>query len=137
MADLFDSALSLEEQHIEEGMEAGRRDAEAAGLSEGTRIGWQKGFNLAEEVGFIGGCCSAWKRAAQKQPGLFSERVLRAVDTLSSQVSSFPLKDPSDEGIDEALAALRGKFKAIVAMMGKTEAFFPRDTKPGPGNLDF
>jgi len=69
-------------------------------LSYGRRLGIEKGFNLAQEVGFIGGACSIWQQMELKEPGSMPPRALRAVKKLCQLVADFPLADPNDESIE-------------------------------------
>mmetsp|Transcript_31923 Transcript_31923/g.81739 ORF Transcript_31923/g.81739 Transcript_31923/m.81739 type:complete len:135 (-) Transcript_31923:137-541(-) len=120
-ADIFDGAVLLDERHRDEGYQEGLRDGKPGGLREGRSLGAEKGFHLAQEVGYIAGCCGVW-RAAELPP-----RAARGVEALALQVAAFPLDDPSSLQIDEALADLKAKFKAVVAMMGLTADFFPKE----------
>ncbi|KAL4441877.1 hypothetical protein ABPG77_003793 [Micractinium sp. CCAP 211/92] len=127
MADLFDSALNLEEQFWQEGYEEGLRDGRRSGRDGGRGLGLQKGFEIGHEVGFYAGCCQLWRQLQAREPALFSQRVDKGIAAMEEAVRSFPLGDPKDERLQDLMDALRGKFKAVAAGLGLTDAaLFPQ-----------
>mmetsp|Transcript_43441 Transcript_43441/g.77765 ORF Transcript_43441/g.77765 Transcript_43441/m.77765 type:complete len:142 (-) Transcript_43441:368-793(-) len=126
--DIFDGAVLLDEQHRNDGFVEGFRDGKVSGVKEGWQLGAQRGFHLAQEVGFIAGCCSVWQQRGADGERSMGPRTKRAVEALALQIHTFPLHDPSNTAIDESLADLKAKFKAIVAMMGQTREFFPAES---------
>jgi hypothetical protein len=56
---------------------------------------------IAQEVGFIAGCCSVWQqRGADVDERPLGPRTKRAVEALALQIYTFPLHDPSNTTID-------------------------------------
>jgi hypothetical protein len=49
----------------------------------------------------------------------------RAIAALEELAAAFPLASPQDERLQDLMDALRGKFKALTAMMGVAEAYAP------------
>uniref|UniRef100_A0A061RQR4 Essential protein Yae1 N-terminal domain-containing protein n=1 Tax=Tetraselmis sp. GSL018 TaxID=582737 RepID=A0A061RQR4_9CHLO len=125
--DIFDSAVDFELESYNAGKIAGYRDSQFAGFSEGRRIGSTKGFQIGNEIGYVTGCCKLWRQQAEKQPDLVPDRARRAVNKLLSQLLDFPLGDPEDEALQDKLNDVRGKFKAVLAMLGQTQHFYPQD----------
>ncbi|EFN57097.1 hypothetical protein CHLNCDRAFT_143903 [Chlorella variabilis] len=115
MADLFDSALNLEEQHIREGYEEGARDGRRSGFAEGKALGVEKGFDVGHEVGYYAGCCQLWRQLQARDPQLFSRRIDKGMAALEEMVAGFPLSSPQDERLQELMDGMRGKFKALEA----------------------
>lgn len=134
MGDLFESALNLEEQFQQEGYEEGLRDGWRSGRAEGRALGLQKGFEVGHEVGFYAGCCQLWRQLQAREPTLFSQRVDRGIAAMEEAVRSFPLEDPKDERLQDLMDSLRGKFKAVAAGLGLTDAaLFPQQQGGGAG----
>ncbi|GBF97417.1 hypothetical protein Rsub_09583 [Raphidocelis subcapitata] len=152
MGDPFESVLDLEEQHIEEGFEAGRRDGLAAGLQEGRELGLQKGFEIGLEVGHYAGCVRAWRALQRLDPSALPARAERGIAALEGLLAAYPLYDPQarahaacrtrpqplrawppDQSLQDALEALRARCKAVVATMGATAAFGLAEGASGAG----
>ncbi|KAI7835869.1 hypothetical protein COHA_010266 [Chlorella ohadii] len=125
--DLFDAALHLESQHIAEGYEEGLRDGRRSGHAEGRALGLQKGFELGHEVGFYSGCCQLWRQLQARDPQLFGPRVDKGIASLEEMVRDFPLGNPQDERLQELMDGMRGRFKALTAMLGLQHAYASPD----------
>ncbi|KAI3434668.1 hypothetical protein D9Q98_002732 [Chlorella vulgaris] len=123
--DIFDSALHLEEQHIHEGYQDGLQAGRRSGRAEGKALGLQKGFEVGHEVGYYSGCCQLWRQLQTQDPQLWSQRVDKGIAALEEMVADFPLGNPRDERLQELMDGMRGKFKALLAMMGLQHAYRP------------
>ncbi|KAK9823785.1 hypothetical protein WJX72_005477 [[Myrmecia] bisecta] len=131
-SDIFDSSLQLEEQHIKEGYAEGVRDGKLAGLREGQELGIQKGFEIAQEIGFYAGCIQVWRKLRMHDPEAFPARVEKGIDSIAELVAAYPLENPKDERMQDMMLELRGKFKAVVAMLGVHEEYLPRERAAEP-----
>ncbi|KAI8466918.1 MAG: hypothetical protein J3K34DRAFT_460648 [Monoraphidium minutum] len=118
MGDPFDALHSLEEEHIAEGYEAGRKAGLAAGLQEGRELGLQKGFEIGLEVGHYAGCARAWRALGALAPGAVPQRAERGIAALERLIADYPLYDPQDERLHDLLEAMRARFKAVIATLG-------------------
>ena len=52
--------LFLEERFYKQGLLEGKKDSGDANFREGRRLGFLKGFELSNEVGFYEGCLQVW-----------------------------------------------------------------------------
>ena len=95
-----------------------RREGEKLGLIDGREVGFAKGFEIGQEIGFYSGCHAVWSRCVGEDPGCFSERARRGIAAFGDMLRSFPIDDPLDEEILETLNQVRGKFKTVVALLG-------------------
>ena len=84
----------------------------------GWEVGFAKGFEIGQEIGFYSGCHAVWSRCVKEDPECFSERARRGIDAFGKMLRSFPIDDPLDEMILETLNQVRGKFKTVVALLG-------------------
>ena len=89
-----------------------------SGLIDGREVGFAKGFEIGQEIGFYSGCHAVWSRCVKEDPECFSERARRGIDAFGKMLRSFPIDDPLDETILETLNQVRGKFKTVVALLG-------------------
>ena len=94
------------------------REGEKLGLIDGREVGFAKGFEIGQEIGFYSGCHAVWSRCVKEDPECFSERARRGIDAFGKMLQSFPIDDPLDERILETLNQVRGKFKTVVALLG-------------------
>lgn len=101
---------------------------EVAGLREGKQLGVSRGFEIGMEVGFITGSVQSWQAVQRQHPGTFSERVEKGIAAISEMLETFP-HHPQDDRLQECMADLRGKFKAVVVIMGLKNEYFP--DRPG------
>ncbi|KAG2499666.1 hypothetical protein HYH03_002603 [Edaphochlamys debaryana] len=129
--DLFGEALSVEESSIQKGREDGIRDGMVAGLAEGRELGIQKGYEIGQEVGFYAGCLRTWRALQASDPGLISERQEKGLAALEEMLGAFPLYDPQDESLLDALERLRGRFKAVASALGCLQEYYPREATEG------
>ena len=128
------------------------RDGLRAGRTEGLALGVEKGFEMGHEVGFYAGHAAVWRRlrALQREgpgeqvPGSAAAaaagaaaagaergaRIDRGLASLEEHIAAFDLADPRDERLQEKVDAVRGKFRAVAAMMGAGDAI----AWPGPGD---
>ncbi|KAL3155890.1 hypothetical protein ABBQ32_012890 [Trebouxia sp. C0010 RCD-2024] len=127
-ADVFDSALELEETHSAEGHQQGVIAGKRAGLVEGRELGLQKGWEIGQEVGFYAGCVQVWRQLQRKDPAAFPHRADKGMATLENLTQTFPLTDPKDERMQSMMEDMRGKFKAVAAMLGVLEDYFTSST---------
>jgi len=106
---------------FDEGLARGRMD----GIAHGRELGYQKGFELASEVGYYAGCARAMAHCARMNvdASVFTPRVLRMIAQLDEMCARASLADPTDADVLARCDALRGKFKTIVAAIGKREAY--------------
>ena len=77
-------------------------------------MGFAKGFEVGQEMGFYAGCHAVWTRCVRSDPDCFGERARRSIEAFGEMLGSFPIHDPLNEEILEILNAVRGKFKTIV-----------------------
>lgn len=49
----------------------------------------------------------------------------RSIAALEELAAAFPLSSPQDERLQEMMDALRGKFKALTAMLGVADGYAP------------
>lgn len=136
-ADVFDSAVDLEETHIAEGHQQGIEDGMKAGLVEGQELGLQKGWEVGQEVGFYAGCVQTWRQLQQRNPAAFPQRADRGMTTLEILTQTFPLTDPKDERMQSMMEDMRGKFKAVAASLGVLENYFPSQKTSAAESLTF
>jgi hypothetical protein len=85
---------------------------------EGRQVGFAKGFEVGQEMGFYAGCHAVWTKCVTCDPDCFGERARRSIDAFGEMLGTFPIHDPLNEEILEILNAVRGKFKTIVSLMG-------------------
>ena len=116
--DIFDSTLSLEETHKEEGYRQGFEDGILSGKQEAEFLGMQHGFAVGEELGFYSGCVQIWELAMSFDASLFSGRVQKSVRQIGEMVKGYPIMDPEDESSQDVLDAIRLKFRAVSASLG-------------------
>ncbi|KAK9864254.1 hypothetical protein WJX84_009122 [Apatococcus fuscideae] len=126
--DLFESSLSLEEQHIKEGYEQGLSDGRQEGAQEGQELGLQKGFELAQELGFYRGCLKVWEQQSAAHTDLIPARARKAFPGLNNLLDGLSDPNPKDEALQQQLESVRSKFRAVVAIMGIQEDIFPSST---------
>ncbi|EFJ51219.1 hypothetical protein VOLCADRAFT_109638 [Volvox carteri f. nagariensis] len=124
--DLFGEALGVEEASIQQGKEDGVRDGMLAGMAEGRELGVQKGYEIGQEVGFYAGCVRMWRGIQAREPELLTARLERGLASLEDMIQGFPLYDPQDESLHEALERLRGRFKVVASGLGCLQDYFPK-----------
>lgn len=116
-ADIFESSVNIEDQHIQQGYNEGFKDGVELGKSEGRDVGLKTGFETGEELGFYRGCINIWKAAIEVEPTLFSARVQKNLKQLEELADSYPLLDPENESVQDILGAMRTKFRVICATL--------------------
>lgn len=136
-ADVFESAVDLEETHFAEGHQQGLEDGKKAGVTEGRELGLQKGWEIGQEVGFYAGCVQMWRQLQQRDPAAFPRRADKGMTTLETLTQTFPLTDPKDERMQSMMEDMRGKFKAVAAMLGVLEDYFPSQKSSAAESLAF
>ncbi|WIA35849.1 hypothetical protein OEZ86_004234 [Tetradesmus obliquus] len=122
MDDLFDSAIELEQSHIQQGARDGKRDGMRTGLAEGRALGLQKGYEIGMEVGHYAGCVRMWRALQQQQPGSIPTKLERSIAAMEECLLQYPLYKPQDEELHELLEQLRGKYKTVLAGLGLSAA---------------
>eukprot|EP00250_Pteridium_aquilinum_P012496 c20761_g1_i2 orf=579-1016(+) len=115
--DIFDSTLNLESLQLHQGFEEGFQDGIEAGKVEGREVGLKIGFQQGEEIGFYRGCVDIWKAAMAKCPDTFSPRSQKSILLFEEQLKAYPLNNPTDERLQDALEMIRARFRAILAML--------------------
>ncbi|KAK9836599.1 hypothetical protein WJX74_004087 [Apatococcus lobatus] len=126
--DLFESSISLEEQHIKEGYEQGLSDGRQEGAQEGQELGLQKGFELAQELGFYRGCLQVWEQQLAAHADLTPTRAQKAFPALNQLLHGLREPNPKDELLQQQLENVRSRFRATVAIMGLQEEILPQNT---------
>ena len=86
-------------------------------------MGFAKGFEVGQEMGFYSGCHSVWRVCLEKDEACFGERAAKSIESFGLALRSFPIHDPLNEEILEILHVVRGKFKTIVALLGMHKAY--------------
>ncbi|CAA6658235.1 unnamed protein product [Spirodela intermedia] len=117
LGDIFGSTLSLEEAHKEEGYRQGFDDGVAAGREEAEQLGIKHGFAIGEELGFYRGCVHIWEAAIGIDPSAFTVRVRRGIRQIGELVEGYPMLDPENESTQDALEAIRLRFRAVTASL--------------------
>ncbi|KAJ7567203.1 hypothetical protein O6H91_02G136700 [Diphasiastrum complanatum] len=115
--DIFDAVVDLETSLFQQGFDDGFISGVRLGKDEGREVGLKSGFELGEEIGFYRGCVTIWKIALERDSTLFSARAQRSIDHFDEQLRAYPLTSPEDERLQDLLASLRVRFKAIMAML--------------------
>ncbi|XP_078437463.1 uncharacterized protein LOC144708047 [Wolffia australiana] len=118
MGDIFASTLELEEEQKEEGFRQGFEDGLMAGREDAEILGSRHGFAAGEELGFYSGCVEVWKAAMALDPGLFTARSQRSFSKIAEMVHEYPLMEVEDESAQEKMEAIRLKFRAAAAGIG-------------------
>lgn len=137
MDDLFDGALSLEENLYTEGYERGVADGERAGKLEGRSVGMGKGFEKFVESGRLYGRSVVWaNRLAPAAPstgpgdagtgGLAplpqNARLAKNVETVHALMEPGTLStENSDEAVqdfDDRLRRAQGKVRVVERVIG-------------------
>lgn len=116
--DIFDSSLSLEETHIQEGYAEGYNHGLVTGKEEAREVGLKVGFETGEELGFYRGCVDIWNSAIRADPTRFSSRIIKGVKTMEKLIEKYPFSDPENESVGEIMESLRLKFKEVCANLG-------------------
>eukprot|EP00877_Chromochloris_zofingiensis_P010366 jgi/Chrzof1/5583/Cz16g08040.t1 len=98
-----------------------------AGLQEGRELGLQKGFEIGVEVGYYRGCVRMWRRLQDTQPDVIPVRADRSITAMEDLLQAYPLHNPQDEQLQDMLENLRGKFKAVVTVLGKSHEYLPKE----------
>ncbi|PNH01945.1 Oral cancer-overexpressed protein 1 [Tetrabaena socialis] len=122
--DIFGTTLGVEEASIQHGHGDGIRDGMAIGYGEGRELGLQKGYEMGQELGFYAGCARMWRALQAKDPAFLSERQERGLAAVEDMLRSFPLLNPQDESLFDALERLRGRFKAVASGLGCLQDYF-------------
>ncbi|KAG7674448.1 hypothetical protein Ndes2526B_g05177 [Nannochloris sp. 'desiccata'] len=121
MGDIFDSALGLEETHYQEGFDEGNKAGQLVGRQDGKALGIQKGFEVGHEIGYYTGCVQIWRQLGDRNKSFISARAEKAINALEDLVRSFPLGSPRDEGLQEKMDAIRGRYKTALALLGLSD----------------
>mgnify|MGYP006092561599 CR=1 FL=1 len=102
-------------------------------MVEGRQVGFAKGFEMGQEMGFYAGCHSVWVRCIEEEPGCFSERARKGAEQFGNILTQFPIHDPLNPEILEILNMVRGKFKTVVALLGMHREYAATDKSGGAG----
>ncbi|KAL8144211.1 hypothetical protein V2J09_017243 [Rumex salicifolius] len=117
-ADIFESSLTLESSHCDEGYADGYRDGVVSGKRDGHEVGLKNGFEMGEELGFYQGLVDVWLSAIRVDPSCFSTRVQKSIHQMSQLLQNYPVQDPESDSVDEMKASLRLKLRAVSATLG-------------------
>eukprot|EP00271_Cylindrocystis_brebissonii_P003701 TRINITY_DN14959_c0_g1_i1.p1 TRINITY_DN14959_c0_g1~~TRINITY_DN14959_c0_g1_i1.p1 ORF type:complete len:156 (+),score=28.59 TRINITY_DN14959_c0_g1_i1:95-562(+) len=128
--DIFDSAVDLEREQIEQGFREGYEQGSLQARQEGREVGLKAGFDTGEEVGFYSGCALVWQAVLAKDPLAFSSRAQRSVTQLVDLIAAVPLLEPQNEALHDLLARVRAKFRVTVSLLGV------HIQPPGPSPVD-
>lgn len=131
--DLFDGIHDLESKHIDAGHAQGLTDGLVAGLKEGRQLGVQKGYEIGVELGFYSGCAQTWRQLQCKDSSLIPAKAERGIAALEDLIAQYPLTDPQDERLHDALENIRGKFKAVASTLGHLSEYAPKEAPQGHG----
>ncbi|KAK6919513.1 Essential protein Yae1, N-terminal [Dillenia turbinata] len=115
--DIFDSALNLEESHLQQGYNEGYADGLKLGKQEGVEVGLKLGFQSGEELGFYRGCIDLWNSVISISPKCHSARVLKMIKRMDELLDKYPILDPETESVQDLMDNLRLKFRAVCASM--------------------
>ncbi|RKO94078.1 hypothetical protein BDK51DRAFT_51308 [Blyttiomyces helicus] len=136
----MDHLLHLETMFEELGREDGLRDGAVVGQVEGRVAGVERGYLMAKEAGFYLGVAEMWLQAAErKDGGVVPARAVKSLQTLLTHARAYPTTnirgggehgplDALDDAVNldldptTALARLRGRCKAVRAMLGPVAA---------------
>lgn len=137
MDDLFDGALSLEENLYTEGYDRGIADGARAGKLEGRSVGMAKGFEKFVESGRLYGRSVVWANrlpstatptgpapeAGEKLPPLpQNPRLARNVESVHALMEPGTLSSENDDeavqDFDERLRRAQGKVRVVERVVG-------------------
>lgn len=135
--DFFDSSVTLEKSHIEEGYTDGYKQGLVAGRQDGYEVGLKHGFESGEELGFYRGLVDVWLAAIRIEPDCFSARIRKTIQQMKELLDKYPLMDPEDESKDDVLEGLRLKFRAVSATLGVKLEYNGYPNKSDPQEIDF
>ena len=96
------------------------------GAREGREMGFRKGFELAEEVGYYAGCAAVWRTCATRDGDARGGRVERLIESFERELEESAIGNPLDEGILERVERLRGRFKTLAALLGRRGEYAAR-----------
>jgi len=88
-------------------------------------VGFLKGLQLGQELGFIRSCLRVWKAQHSAQLLEVNERTLKGMARLDELVDRFVF-DAKRETIAEELDNIRSKFKLVVSQLGLKEVTLDR-----------
>ena len=135
--DFFESSVSLEKSHIEEGYADGYKQGLVVGRQDGYEVGLKHGFQAGEELGFYRGLVHVWLAAIHLEPNCFSARIKKTIQQMKEQLDKYPLTDPEDETKDDLVEGLRLKFRAVCATLGVKLEYNGCPNKSNPHEIDF
>ena len=127
----WDDVFLLEDQAIERGRQEGLEKAHLQRFQECSRLGWQKGQEIGEEIGFYRGFALAWIITCSSNPSAKRVKAHNVLVKLLELAESFPLDNVKTDNAGEQLMSLRGKFKHACTLLSlKAEM-------PGGSNLQW
>ncbi|GJN24594.1 hypothetical protein PR202_gb12345 [Eleusine coracana subsp. coracana] len=132
--DFLKSLVFLDETHYQEGFRDGYADGWPSGREEGRRVGLNMGFLVCQELGFYGGCLDVWTSVTRTDQSAFSDRVKKNIRQMAALVSTYPVYNPQDEGVQYIMEEIRVKFRIITASLGVKLQYEGRSS---PLNQDF
>eukprot|EP00123_Amoebidium_parasiticum_P012316 comp21275_c0_seq1/m.29027 comp21275_c0_seq1/g.29027 ORF comp21275_c0_seq1/g.29027 comp21275_c0_seq1/m.29027 type:complete len:141 (-) comp21275_c0_seq1:480-902(-) len=123
--DDFDSLVFLEERVASAartvGMDAGRQEGER----EGWALGFDKGSELALEMGYYRGFATMWlvlldtPSSAHPVP----QRARKTLEGLSEILDQFTMGNPLDQDLQAWVARVRAKFRQAASLLGVTQKY--------------
>ncbi|KAJ2909479.1 hypothetical protein GGI21_001841 [Coemansia aciculifera] len=118
MDDAFDKAANLEDEFEDVGYIEGFEAGKIVGHIEGREMGCDNGLGIGRDLGFYRGWVQQWLRAAAARPGFVSDRVLKKLTALQSDIDKVPMANGEGADFGERLKSIQLKFKAVSAMLG-------------------
>lgn len=91
-ADIFESSVNLDNQHIQQGYNEGFKDRVELGKVEGIYGALKNNFEMGG-IGFLQGCINIWKVAIEVKSTVLYARVQNNLKSLLEFVDSYPLLD--------------------------------------------
>ncbi|KAJ2443820.1 Glycerol-3-phosphate dehydrogenase, partial [Coemansia sp. RSA 2424] len=109
--DVFDRVASLEDEFEDAGYIEGFEAGKLVGRIEGREMGCDNGLGIGRDLGFYHGWVQQWLGAAAARPGLVSDRVLKKLTALQSEIDKVPMANGEGADFGERLKAIQQKFK--------------------------
>ncbi|KAJ1669059.1 hypothetical protein IWW47_003624, partial [Coemansia sp. RSA 2052] len=109
--DVFDRVASLEDEFEDAGYIEGFEAGKIVGRIEGREMGCDNGLGIGRDLGFYHGWVQQWLGAAAARPGLVSDRVLKKLTALQSEIDKVPMANGEGADFGERLKAIQQKFK--------------------------
>ncbi|KAJ2740336.1 hypothetical protein GGI20_005864 [Coemansia sp. BCRC 34301] len=115
---VFDSIANLEDEFEDVGYIEGFEAGKIVGRIEGREMGCDNGLGIGRDLGFYQGWVQQWLRTAAARPGFVSDRVLKKLTTLQSEIDKVPAANSEGADFGERLKGIQLKFKTASAMLG-------------------